>query len=96
MWENAWYQFPTLPNEFSFQELKISNATHILKEILFQINPLLNLQIKILKIKLEVCYIKCEHIPQNTSYDHLKGREQNFQNDSQSLNHPTKESKQFH
>jgi hypothetical protein len=27
MWENAWYQVPTLPNGFLFQELKIFNAT---------------------------------------------------------------------
>jgi len=49
MWKNAWYQVLTLPNGFLFQELKISNATHIFEKFLFQINPWFNLQIKILK-----------------------------------------------
>jgi hypothetical protein len=42
----------------------MSNATHIFEKNLFQINPWFNLWIKILKIKLEMCYIKCEHISQ--------------------------------
>jgi hypothetical protein len=49
MWENPWYQVSTLLNGFLFPELKISNATHIFEEILFQINPWFNLQIKIKK-----------------------------------------------